>query len=233
LSLLKQKTTIKLKKYIVNRGELMTFANKNKQGSLEVICGPMFSGKSEELIRRLRRAAIAKHTVIAFKHAFDNRQNTEKVLSHNGNTFDAYATADVQSILTYALQPHISVVGIDEVQFYTQEIIAAICTLIDAGKKVIVSGLNLDFRGIPFGPMSILLPIADSVTKLTAICIPCGSDASFSQRLVNGNPAKCDDPIILIGAKESYQARCRDCFLIDKKPNFAALDSTFTHAHDF
>jgi len=199
----------------------MTITNNHKKGSLEVICGPMFSGKSEELIRKLRRAAIGKQTVIAFKHVFDDRHATEKVRSHNGTTFDAYATADVKQILTRALQPDITVVGIDEVQFYpSNEIIAAICTLVDAGKKVIVAGLNLDFRSMPFGPIPILLTIADSITKLSAICTTCNDDAHFSQRLVNSSPAKFNDPIIMVGAQEAYQARCRTCYSIDKKPNY-------------
>ncbi len=204
----------------------MVNTNRNKSGSLEVICGPMFSGKSEELIRRLRRAAIAKQNVIAFKHALDDRHTTEKVRSHNGATFDAYATAHIELILEHALQPTITVVGIDEVQFYTQEIIPAICTMIDAGKEVIVAGLNLDFRSVPFGPMPTLLAIANSLTKLTAICTLCNKNAHFSQRLVNGEPAKFDDPIILVGAEESYQARCGNCYIIDKKPNYCITHTT-------
>lgn len=186
----------------------------------------MFSGKSEELIRKLRRAAIAKQNVIAFKHALDNRHTTEKVRSHNGATFEAYATADIKLLLNQALQPHISVVGIDEVQFYTEDIIPAICTLIDAGKEVIAAGLNLDFRTVPFGPMPILLSIANSLTKLTAICTLCGKNAHYSQRLVNGEPAKFDDPIILVGAEENYQARCGNCYIIDKKPQYYISHTT-------
>jgi thymidine kinase len=198
----------------------MSISNRNKKGSLEVICGPMFSGKSEELIRRLRRAAIAKQSIITFKHALDDRHTIKKVHSHNGTTFDAHATSGIEFILSHALQPEITVVGIDEVQFYTQEIIEAICTLVDAGKEVIVAGLDLDFRSVPFGPMPTLLAIADSVTKLSAICTVCTAEAHFSQRLVNGEPALFDDPIILVGAQESYQARCRTCYVIDKKPTF-------------
>lgn len=181
----------------------------------------MFSGKSEELIRKLRRAAIAKKTVIAFKHALDDRHTTEKVRSHNGTTFDAHATANTEFLQTHALQDDIAVVGIDEVQFYTQDIIPTICALVDAGKQVIVAGLNLDFRSMPFGPIPTLLAIADCVTKLSAICTICGDDAHFSQRLVNTQPANFDDPIILVGAQESYQARCRSCYVIDKKANYS------------
>jgi len=191
-----------------------------------VICGPMFSGKSEELIRKLRRAAIAKKSVIAFKHALDNRESTKKVRSHNGATFDAHATANIETIRAWTLETTIDVIGIDEVQFYTQDIISLICTLIDAGKEVIVAGLNLDFRSMPFGPIPTLLAIADSVTKLSAICTLCGDDAHFSQRLVDKKPANFDDPIILVGAEESYQARCRNCYTIDKKPNYYTAHTT-------
>lgn len=196
------------------------------KGTLEVICGPMFSGKSEELIRRLRRAAIAKQRVVVFKHALDDRHTIEHVRSHNGTTFEASATADIPTIRSIALQESITVVGIDEVQFYGSDIIPIICMLIDAGKHVIVAGLDLDFRGLPFGPMPVLLAIADKVTKLTAICTFCARDAHFSQRMVNGHPARFDDPTVLVGAQETYQARCRSCYSIDKKPY---IDSASTH----
>lgn len=206
--------------------DLMTITKNNKKGSLEVICGPMFSGKSEELIRRLRRAAIAKQMVIAFKHIWDDRHGTEKVRSHNGTTYDAYATGNTNIIRLLALKPDIAVVGIDEVQFYDHnEIIDIIVTLINAGKKVIVAGLDLDFRNMPsFAAMPILLSIAESVTKLNAICTICKNEnAHLSQRLVNGKPAQFDDPIIMIGAEESYQARCRNCYEIDKQPNYCII----------
>lgn len=196
--------------------------NLNAQkGTVELICGPMFSGKSEELIRRLRRASIAKQNVIVFKHALDDRHATEKVRSHNGATFEAHATQNIKIIRKMALQHNITVVGIDEVQWNSNAIIPIICELVDAGKRVLVAGLDLDFRGVPFGPIPTLMAIADSVTKLTAICTICGSDAHFSQRLVNNKPAKFDDPIIQVGAQEAYQARCRNCYVIDKKPTFA------------
>ena len=190
---------------------------KKKVGLLEVVCGSMFSGKSEELIRRLKRAEIAKMNVIAFKHSLDDRKTTEHVISHNGNKIKAFAIHDSNEILKFAHE-QIEVVGIDEVQFFSKDIINIICRLVEDGKKVIVGGLDLDFRGIPFGPMPILMAIADKVTKLKAICIECGKDAQFSQRLVNGEPAKHNDPIILVGAEECYQARCRECFVIDKVP---------------
>ena len=171
---------------------------KNREGSLEVICGPMFSGKSEELIRRLRRAKIARQTVLVFKNSLDNQrtQAFEYVVSHDGNKLDAQPIAQVENILTAAVDTQASVVGIDEVQFFPASIIQSICTLIEAKKRVIVAGLDLDFRAVPFGPMPILLAIADKITKLQAICAVCGADASFTQRLVNSQPARYDDPVI-------------------------------------
>ncbi len=186
---------------------------------LEVICGPMFSGKSEELMRRLRRAKIARQNVIVFKNSLDNRHEHafEYVVSHDGNKLDAQPIKNIDDIVSIATNLHSDVVGIDEVQFFPQEIIPAICALVNAKKRVIVAGLDLDFRGVPFGPMPILLAIADTITKLHAICSLCGIDALYTQRLVNNQPAKSDDPIILVGAQESYQARCRDCYSIDKR----------------
>ena len=189
-------------------------------GKLEVICGPMFSGKSEELIRRLRRAKIAKQRVAVFKPALDNRYAAEQVVSHNGMALDAYATDIPEDIIKHVSNNAIDVVGIDEVQFFTTNIISVICKLVDSGKRVIAGGLDLDFRGVPFGPIPTLLAVADSITKLQSICTCCGKDAHFSQRLVNGKPAKFNDPIILVGAQEAYQARCRGCYSIDQAPQF-------------
>jgi len=190
------------------------------KGSLEVICGTMFSGKSEELIRRLRRARIAKQNIIIFKHSIDDRHESEDVISHDGNKLNAHATDNIATLFELAHQDNIDVIGIDEVQFFTNDIILVICKLVDAGKRVVVAGLDLDFRGIPFGCVPTLMAIADHVTKLHAICTACGKDAHFTQRLVNGKPAKHNDPIILVGAQEAYQARCRGCYTIDKKPVF-------------
>jgi thymidine kinase len=186
------------------------------KGTLEVICGPMFSGKSEELIRRLRRAKIAQQNVITFKPNIDNRYLADSVVSHDGTTLEANPIASPDDMLNIISKLDIAVIGIDEVQFFPTEIIATICHLVEHGKRVVVSGLDLDFRGVPFGCMPVLLAIADSITKLRAICCVCARDAHYTQRLVNGFPASYDDPIILVGAKESYQARCRNCFMIDK-----------------
>lgn len=191
--------------------------HEQSKGSLELICGSMFSGKSEELIRRLKRAELAKQQVLVFKHSLDNRSTIEYVVSHCGSKLKAIPLENPQEILEL-VSPHVTVIGIDEVQFFDLSIINVVCDLVDAGKRVIVAGLDLDFRGKPFGPIPTLMAIADSVTKLQAICVHCGKNAHFSQRLVNGKPAKHDDPLIVIGAEEAYQARCRSCHQIDQRP---------------
>jgi len=191
---------------------------KTKKGTLEVICGPMFSGKSEELIRRLRRAQIARLNVLTCKHGLDDRYTIECVISHDGNKIDAEAVEEVGDILRLGLDNQIDVIGIDEVQWFDSEIISVICKLIESGKRVIVAGYERDFRAMPAGSMPTLLAIADEVTKLQAICTKCGKNASLTQRLVNDKPAKFDDPLIVVGGAEGYQARCRDCHEIDKNP---------------
>jgi thymidine kinase len=188
------------------------FAHTFTIGSLEVICGPMFSGKSEELIRRLRRAAIAKQEIAVFKPILDNRYKKNEVVSHNGIYIQALAVASSQELYELACDDAIQVVGIDEVQFFDHDIVEVINTLIRLKKRVIVAGLDLDFRGLPFEPMPTLLAIADDVSKLKAICTYCGNNANLSQRLINGIPAQADDPLIVVGAQNSYQARCRKCF---------------------
>lgn len=197
----------------------MPHNKKINKGTLEVICGSMFSGKTDELIRRLHRAEYARLQVITFKHSLDNRTTIEYVASHNGGKIKAIPLDKAQDIHNF-IDSSIHVVGIDEIQFFDLDIVNVICHLIDAGKRVIVAGLDLDFKGVPFGCIPLLMSIADEVVKLKAICIDCGSDAHFTQRLVNGKPACYDDPIILVGAQESYQARCRSCHRIDKQPIF-------------
>jgi thymidine kinase len=182
----------------------------------------MFSGKSEELIRRLRRAKIARQKVLTFKHSLDNRHANafEFVVSHDGTKLNAQPVNDIHAIITIANDMQADVVGIDEAQWFPHEIINIICSLVDNHKRVIVAGLDLDFRGVPFGPMPLLLAIADKITKLQAICSLCGIDAHFSQRLINNLPADYDDPIVLVGAQESYQPRCRGCYSINKRAVF-------------
>lgn len=193
-----------------------------KTGSLEVICGSMFSGKSEELIRRLRRAQIANLTTLVFKHSLDTRATIEYIHSHSGDKLKAVALENALEIADYNFD-ELQVVGIDEVQFFGQGIVEVVLQLVDSGKRVIVAGLDLDFRGVPFGCMPTLLAMADKVTKLNAVCLVCSRDAHFTQRLINGKPADFDDPLILVGAQECYQARCRMCFKINKKPYISCL----------
>jgi thymidine kinase len=181
-----------------------------RRGWIEVICGGMFSGKSEELIRRIRRARIAQLNVQAFKPSIDDRYNHEAIASHNGLMADARAVRSAAEILDQ-VAPDTDVVAIDEVQFFEPEIVDVCQKLADEGKRVICAGLDQDFRGQPFGPTPVLLAVAESVTKLQAICVKCGGPASRTQRLIDGRPAAPDDPVILVGASERYEARCRHC----------------------
>jgi len=181
---------------------------KHHVGSIEVITGSMFSGKTDELIRRLRRATIARQKVQVFKPAIDNRYAVQKVTSHAGSEFDAIPiqkSTDVFSIL----QSDTTVVAIDEAQFFDNEIITVAQQLADKGMRVIVAGLDTDFRGEPFGPMPVLMAQAELVDKLQAICMVCGEPATRTQRLVNGQPAHYEDPVVIVGASELYEARCR------------------------
>jgi thymidine kinase len=177
-------------------------------GSMEVVCGSMFSGKTDELIRRLRRATIAKQKIQVFKPALDNRYSYEKVTSHAGTAFDALPIKTASEILL-KLQTDTTVVGIDEAQFFDDKIVEVAQSLANRDIRVIVAGLDSDFRGEPFGSMPILMALAEKVDKLQAICMVCGEPASRTQRLVNGRPARYDDPIVIVGAAEMYEARCR------------------------
>ncbi len=181
---------------------------KEKTGSIEVICGSMFCGKTDELIRRLRRATIARQKVQVFKPAIDNRFNLEKVTSHAGSAFDATPVSDSEEIIN-RLDPQTTVVGIDEAQFFDPELVDIVETLANRGIRVIVAGLDMNFKGEPFGCMPLIMSRAEKVDKLQAICMICGEPASRTQRLVNGKPARFDDPVIIVGASEMYEARCR------------------------
>lgn len=178
-------------------------------GRVEVICGSMFSGKTEELIRRARRASIARQKVQVFKPAIDTRYSIQRVTSHNGLDFEAIPASGSQDILAL-LDANTTVVAIDEAQFFDPGIVPVVEELSRRSIRVIIAGLDMDFRGEPFGSMPTLLCCADEVQKLHAICMVCGEDASRTQRLVNGQPARYDDPIILVGASETYEARCRE-----------------------
>ena len=181
---------------------------KHTQGSIEVVCGSMFSGKTDELIRRLVRATIAKQKVQVFKPAIDIRYAVEKVTSHAGSNFDAIPVQKAVDILN-KLDSDATVVAVDEAQFFDPDVVNVAQELASRGIRVLIAGLDTDFRGEPFGPMPILMSMAEDVDKLHAICMVCGGEASRTQRLVNGKPARYDDPIVIVGASEMYEARCR------------------------
>ena len=185
-------------------------------GWVEVICGSMFSGKTEELIRRVKRAVIAKQKVQVFKPSVDTRYVHMRVTSHDGANFHATPVKDAASILS-DLEPDTQVVGIDEAQFFDWSITEVCDQLASRGLRVIVAGLDLDFRGEPFGAMPVLMAQAERVDKLQAICQRCGAPASRSQRLINGKPAAYADPVILVGAEEVYEARCRVCHEVPRQ----------------
>ncbi len=181
-------------------------------GWIEVVAGPMFSGKSEELIRRVTRAMIARQPVQVFKPLIDDRYDAVAVASHAGRTLRAEAVADPED-LRVRIDPVTRVVAIDEAQFFGDGLVELVVELADRGRRVIVAGLDLDFRGVPFGPMPALLAEAEIVEKLTAIC-RCGKAATRTQRLIGGHPAHEDDPVILVGAAEAYEPRCRACHVV-------------------
>ena len=178
-----------------------------KFGWIECICGSMFSGKSEELLRRIKRGVIAKQKVLLFKPSIDNRYDENRVSTHNGNSYDS---------INFVKDKNYDIIGIDEIQFFDNDIVKVINKLADEGFRVIVAGLDMDFKAEPFHPMPEIMAISEMVTKLHAVCNKCGKEASRSQRLINGKPAKYDDPIVVIGASESYEARCRHCHEIER-----------------
>ncbi|PEL92871.1 thymidine kinase [Bacillus wiedmannii] len=188
----------------------------NQNGWIEVICGSMFSGKSEELIRRIRRTQFAKQHAIVFKPCIDNRYSEEDVVSHNGLKVKAVPVSAPKDIFNHVAE-EMDVIAIDEVQFFDGDIVEVVQVLANRGYRVIVAGLDQDFRGLPFGQVPQLMAIAEHVTKLQAVCSACGSPASRTQRLIDGEPAAFDDPIILVGASESYEPRCRHCHAVPTK----------------
>ncbi|MDF2505261.1 MAG: tdk [Clostridium sp.] len=175
----------------------------------------MYSGKSEELIRRIRRAKIARQKVQVFKPEIDNRYSIEDVVSHCGEKEEAIPVKDSKEIVRL-LEDDSDVVAVDEVQFFDKNIVDILTAIADNGKRVICAGLDMDFRGNPFGCVPSLMAIAEFVDKIQAICMCCGNPATRTQRLINGKPANYYDPILLIGAKESYEARCRKCHCVPK-----------------
>lgn len=173
-------------------------------GWIEVICGSMFSGKTEELIRRLRRAEFANQKLLLFKPKLDNRYSDEKVMSHNGSTFEAIQLEKSSDLLKHWNKEKI--VAIDETQFFDMEIVTVATELANKGVRVICAGLDMDYKGNPFGPMPFMLASAEYVTKVHAICMSCGVPAQFSHRITN------DDQQVMLGAKEEYEPLCRFCY---------------------
>jgi len=186
-------------------------------GWIEVIAGVMFSGKSEELIRRVRRAIIARKRVQVFKSHLDGRYaGIYSISSHDGRTVDA-VPVDSAAQISQCLDPSAQVVAIDEAQFLDGSIVGIATSLAARGRRVIMAGTDTDFRGEPFGPMPSLMAVAEVVDKLHAICVLCGAPASRNQRLVEGRPARYDSPVIQIGGQESYEARCRACHQVPRR----------------
>ncbi|WP_010480237.1 thymidine kinase [Thermococcus zilligii] len=187
-------------------------------GFLEVITGPMFAGKTTELIKRVERQAFARRKVALFKPAIDTRYSAEGVVAHNGLSYGAYivptSEEGVELIREVTLREGLEVIGVDEVQFFPMKIVEVLDTLASRGVYVIASGLNLDFKGDPFPVTRELLVRADSIVYLTAVCTVCGRPATRSQRLIDGKPAPRDSPVIQVGGRESYEARCREHHIV-------------------
>lgn len=188
-----------------------------RKGWVEVISGCMFAGKTEELIRRIKVLEFAKQKILVFKPRIDNRYSETKVASHAGSMVESILIDKASDILEHVTKD-VEVVAIDEVQFLDEDIIEVTDILAKQGIRVMCAGLDTDFRGQPFGVMPTLLTKAEFVTKLTAVCVKCGAPATRTQRIVNGVPAKWDDPTIVVGAKEAYEARCRHCHEIIGMP---------------
>ena len=186
-------------------------------GWIEVICGVMFSGKSEELIRRVRRAIIAKRKVQVFKSHLDERYaGIYHISSHDGRSVEA-VPIDTPEQIARLVRPDTQVVAIDEAQFLDPSVVDLATALAKRGTRVILAGTDCDFRGEPFGPMPQLLAIAEVVDKLHAICVICGNPASRNQRLISGKPARYDSPTIMVGSSEAYEARCRSCHSVPRR----------------
>jgi len=190
---------------------------KQREGWIEVITGPMYAGKTEELIRRVKRLEFARQNIIVFKPQMDTRYALDEVVSHNNTRTRSVHITSAKEIMDY-VNDQTDVIAIDEIQFLDEEAVRICEHLADSGIRVIVSGLDRDFRGEPFSFMPKLLALAEEVTKLSAICVCCATPATRTQRIVNGKPANYTDPIILVGAKDSYEARCRHCHDVPGRP---------------
>ena len=191
--------------------------NQYREGWIEVICGCMFAGKTEELIRRFNVLSYARKNILVFKPKIDDRYSTTEIASHAGSKVPCIVISEAKEILNH-VNYDTDVVAIDEVQFFDEDVVDICEYLADSGLRVMVAGLDKDFRGEPFGVLPDLLTRAEFVTKLTAVCAKCGAPASRTQRIINGKPASFNDPIVLVGAKEAYEPRCRHCHEIVEKP---------------
>lgn len=191
------------------------YYSENKIGKIEVICGPMFAGKTEELIRRVKRMEYAKKKYLVFKPNIDNRYSTCEVVSHNKKRTNAI-NIDINNpnMVSKYITEDINALVFDEVQFFNESLLNIVKDYASRGLRIICAGLDKDFLGNPFGIMPNLLALADEVTKLTAICMVCGEEATETQRIIDGHPAYDDDVVVLIGATESYEARCRKCHIV-------------------
>jgi thymidine kinase len=185
-------------------------------GWIEVIAGVMFSGKSEELMRRVRRSTIARKRIQVFKSHLDARYGgLLRVSSHDGRMLDAIPV-DTSAQIAQRIDPAAQVIAVDEAQFLDDGIVALATSLAERGRRVVLAGTDTDFRGEPFGPMASLLAVAEVVDKLHAICVLCGAPASRNQRLIDGRPATYDSPTIMVGGSETYEARCRACHQVPR-----------------
>lgn len=191
--------------------------NQYREGWLEMICGCMFAGKTEELIRRINVLSYARKNILVFKPKIDDRYSTTEIASHAGSKVPCIVISEAKEILNH-VNYDTDVVAIDEVQFFDEDVVDICEYLADSGLRVMVAGLDKDFRGEPFGVLPDLLTRAEFVTKLTAVCAKCGAPATRTQRIINGKPASFNDPIVLVGAKEAYEPRCRHCHEIVEKP---------------
>lgn len=191
---------------------------KQRDGWIEVITGPMFAGKTEELIRRVNRLQYAKQNILVFKPSIDTRYGDEDVVSHNNTRTRSVNITKASEIMEY-IDDDTDVVAIDEIQFLDDEAVNISEYLADHGIRVIISGLDRNFRGDPFSFMPTLMAMAEDVTKLSAICVKCHTPATRTQRIIDGRPANYNDPIILVGAKDTYEARCRHCHEVPGRPD--------------
>ena len=191
--------------------------NQYREGWIEVICGCMFAGKTEELIRRINVLSYARKNILVFKPKIDDRYSITEIASHAGSKVPCIVISEAKEILDH-VNYDTDVVAIDEVQFFDEDVVDICEYLADSGLRVMVAGLDKDFRGEPFGVLPDLLTRAEFVTKLTAVCAKCGAPATRTQRIINGKPASFNDPIVLVGAKEAYEPRCRHCHEIVEKP---------------